>query len=180
MSGYLTFQQWTNDNPTFDQHSIWTNAATPTNMVYVIPNQDVAKRAHIAVYNFTHTNIVSVSMAGVLNAGDAYQLISLQDPEGAGAGNIKSFMVGGTNIYYTSGLAPISVGTYNGSSIILPMTNLTVAPPLYGTNLATMTYPQALITPPAFNPEFGAFVVIGSTHLRPNPITLHGLPVPAQ
>lgn len=133
-----TFAQWQAFNPTFDVHSTASNAAVPLDKVYVIPNQDESKRCHIAVYNFSHKDNATVNLAGVLNPGDTYHLYSAQNYN---AGAIQS-------------------GTYNGISISMPMTNLTTAPVLFGTN---MNYRGVIITQPyPLSPEFGAFVVIGS------------------
>jgi hypothetical protein len=143
---HTSLAQWQTYNPTFDVHSIASNSLAPPDMVYVIPNQDQAKRCNIAVYNFSHNDNMVVSLTGVLNSGDSYQLYSAQD--------------------YNAGT--IQTGIYNGTSISVPMTNLTTAPVLYGTNMnkegITITQPYPL------SPEFGAFVVIGSTQvpLPPN------------
>jgi hypothetical protein len=138
---YWLWTQWLSNNPTFDTSSTDTDNAMPTNMVFVIPNQDEAKRCHIAVYNFASNNVVMVNLSGVLSAGDSYQLYNAQD---YGRGAIQS-------------------GIYNGSSITVPMTNLTTAPILFGTN-------WGLVQPPPMSPTFGAFVVVGSTQvpLPPN------------
>jgi hypothetical protein len=110
--------------------------AVPDDSVHVIPNQDEAKRAHIAVFNFSLADNVSVSLEGVLTAGDSYQLISAQNYS---AGAIRS-------------------GIYNGSSISVPMTNLTVATILYGTNINVSG--ESVVQPSPTSPEFAAFVVM--------------------
>lgn len=115
-----------------DSNSRATNSAYPADSVWVIPNQDQAKRAHIAVYNWTQQDNVNVDVSGLLSAGDIYSLYSAQN--------------------YAAG--PIKIGTLSGSTITVPMTNLTAAAVLYGTN-------WGLINPPATSPEFGAFVLIG-------------------
>jgi hypothetical protein len=137
--GYLYFDWggWRAQNPTFDTAST-TNYGPPTNMVFVIPNQDEARRCNIAVYNFESNNTVGVNLSGVLNAGDPYKLYNAQD--------------------YNRGA--IQTGVYNGTNIAVPMTNLTTAPIVYGTN-------WGLFQPPPMSPTFGAFVVIGSPGLVP-------------
>lgn len=146
-----TFRDWTawrSSNPTFDTAST-TNHGLPTNMVFVIPNQDEPKRCHVAVYNFASNDVVTVNLAGVLNNGDAYQLYNAQD---YGRGAIQN-------------------GTYNGTSITVPMTNLTTAPILYGTN-------WGLFQPPALSPQFGAFVVRGTQTIPKPPTGLRAAPTP--
>lgn len=117
-----------------DSNSKATNSAYPADVAVVIPNQDQLKRAHIAIYNWTRQNNVSVDVSGVLSSGDIYSLYSVQN--------------------YNAG--PIKTGTFSGSTITVPMTNLTTAPVLYGGN-------WGLIDPPATSPEFGAFVLIGAS-----------------
>ena len=130
-----TFDKWRALYASFDANSTATDAALPPDSVHVIPNQDEPKRATIAIYNFSSNDTVSVTLNGVVNAGDRYSLYSAQN-YGAGA---------------------IQTGTYNGTNITVPMTNLTVAPLLYSDPIWGLT------PPPPTSPEFGAFVVIGST-----------------
>jgi len=143
----LTFAQWKSTYPGLDTASTATNSVFPPDQIYVIPNQDQAKRAHIAVYNFTHAGNVTVNLSGVLSSGDAYQLYSAQNYN---AGAIRS-------------------GTFNGTSISIPMTNLTAAHILYGTN-------WGLTDPPPTSPEFGAFVLIGSPGFANAAPTISTLP----
>ena len=151
----VNFAQWQATNG-FDLHGT-TNNTAPPDAVRVIPNQDQPKRCHIAVLNWTRKDNVTVNLSGVLNAGDAYKLYSAQN--------------------YNGGV--IRTGTYNGTSISVPMTNLTTAPILYGTN---MNYLGETFTQPAsISPEFAAFVVIGSSTNAPRvppapPSDLHTIP----
>lgn len=142
-----TFSAWRTLYPGFDVHSTANNAAVPPSRVVVFPNQDNPKRCHVAVYNFSHADNVNVSLAGVLSAGDSYRLISAQN--------------------YNAG--PIKSGTYDGISISVPMTNLTTAPVLFGTNLNCSG--QRILLPYPMSPEFGAFVVIGGSPPPPAPAT---------
>lgn len=128
-----TFAQWRAAFPAFDANSTSTNSAFPVDSAHLIPNQDQAKRAHIAIYNWTHADNVTVTVSSVLTSGNTYQLYDAQN--------------------YSQG--PIRTGTLSGSTITVPMTNLTAAPWLYSTN-------WGLGTPPPMSPEFGAFVLIGS------------------
>jgi hypothetical protein len=132
----LTFSQWKATYSGFDTTSTATDASLPPDAVYVIPNQDEARRAHIAVYNWSGADNVAVNVSGILVAGDVFYLYSAQNFNG---GAIKS-------------------GIYDGASISVPITNLAVAPILYNTN----TYYGELISPPATSPEFGAFVLLGA------------------
>ncbi len=127
-----TFAQWKSFTG-FDANSTGTNGSVPPNAVHVYPNADEPKRAHIAVYNFSSNNTVSVNLAGVLSLGDHYIVKSAQDFNGP----------------------PVQRGQFNGSTITLPMTNLAVAPVLYGQN-------WGLVNPPATSPEFAAFVVMSA------------------
>jgi len=147
-----SFATWQSDTG-FDAHTVVGTypGQMPPNSVQVIPNADVAKRANIAIYNWTLANNVSVSLAGVLNSGDSYNLYSAQNYNG---GNV-------------SGAVPIQSGTYNGTGISVPMTNLTVAPILYGSNMSSDGVP--IVQPGPTGPEFGAFVVIGSASTNAPP-----------
>jgi hypothetical protein len=127
-----TFAQWKTATG-FDADSTSADSTAPPDSVHVFPNADEPKRAHIAIYNFSSNDLVSVRLAGVLTAGDQYRLYSAQN-----------FNFGA-----------IQTGIYNGTNISVPMTNLTTAPLLYGTNLG-------LIRPPATSPAFAAFVLIGA------------------
>jgi hypothetical protein len=138
-----SFAQWQTTG--LDANSSAYSGTKPPYATYVIPNQDVKKRANIAVYNWPLSNNVTVNLSSVLNAGDSYNLYSAQN--------------------YKAG--PIQSGIYNGTSISIPMTGLTVAPILYGANLNA--WGEIIAQPPSPSPEFGAFVVIGSSG---NPQTL--------
>jgi hypothetical protein len=132
-------------NSGYDSHST-VAFSLPPDTVRVMVNADQAKRCNIAICNWSLKDNVAVNLSGVLNSGDAYQLYSAQN--------------------YLAG--PIQTGTYNGTNIIVPMTNLTTAPILYGTNVNR--WGEEVAQPPPMSPEFGAFVVIGSTQvpLPPN------------
>ena len=144
---HTTFSQWQAYNPDFDTHSSVSNSAHPPDSVFVIPNTDDHKRCHVAVYNFSHSDNVSVGVS-ILNTGDIYQLYSAQ--------NYK--------------LGPIRTGIYNGIGISCPMTNLTTAPVLYGTNVNTQGV--TLTTPYPLSPEFAAFIVQGQPGATLNVINL--------
>lgn len=128
-----TFPQWKSDYPGFDTVSISSDSTEPPDSVTVYPNVDEPKRAHIAIFNWSGADNVNVSLAGVLNTGDAYRLISAQN--------------------YLAGA--IRYGIYDGTSISVPMTNLNNAPLLYTTAVWGLTQPAVT------SPDFGAFVLVG-------------------
>jgi hypothetical protein len=137
------FSSWTNTYYPFDINSSSSSNSLPTNEVRIFANQDEAKRANIAVYNWARSNTVAVPLTGVLTKGDNYQLYNGLD--------------------YLSG--PIQTGTYNGTNISVPMTNLATASVLYALTeaqqLMVLSHPRSnwMAQPASFSPEFGAFVV---------------------
>ena len=95
--------------------------------VFVRPNAWEPGRAHVIVYNWDHTATVGVDVSGVLQVGQSFEVRNVQN-------------------YY----GPVVLsGVYNGGSLQLPMTGLTVAT-AYGNDF----------TPPSTAPEFNVFVVI--------------------
>ena len=98
--------------------------------IFVRPNQYEPGRANITVYNWGKTDqltVTSASLKGIqIQKGDRYELHNVQD-------------------YYND----VIPGTFDGSSIVLPMTNHTVAQP---TGLD--------FKPDSTFPEFGTFVLI--------------------
>ncbi len=135
-----TFAQWQAAYG-YDANSTSANSTLPADSVMVVPNRDEAKRAHIGIYNWASNHNVSVSLSGVLVAGDSYRLYSAQNYAGA-----------------------IQTGTYNGTSISVPMTNLTTAPILYGwSGIVDGTNYSALTQPGVTSPQFAAFVLVGGS-----------------
>lgn len=128
----FTFPQWQALGR--DAGSTSTNGVYPPDSVHVITNADEAKRANIAVYNWSGAHNVTVANLPLV-AGDRYHLYSAQNYL---AGALRS-------------------GTYNGTNISIPMTNLSVAPILSGTNVNT--YGQTPQSPPLTSPTFGSFVI---------------------
>jgi hypothetical protein len=145
---HYTLAMWRATNG-FDLSSSTNNWSVPPDSVAVIPNQDQPKRCHIAVCNWSLKNNVTVNLSGVLSAGDSYSLYSAQN--------------------YRAGA--IQTGIFNGATIIVPMTNLTSAPVLYGTNVNYSG--ETIVQPPPTSPEFGAFVVIGSSPALAPPTNIH-------
>lgn len=104
-----------------------TFAKPNSNIISVRANKYESGRANIIIYNYQMLNSVTVNLAGIgLNAGDQYELHNAQDFYG-----------------------DIITGTYNGTSISIPMTGHSVAKPV-GSNLKT---------PASTFPAFGAFVI---------------------
>lgn len=98
---------------------------------FVRPNRYESGRGHIVIYNWDLNNTVEVDISSLgLQPGDQYQLHNALD-------------------YFQD----IITGTYQGTSITIPMTGHTVTAPL-GIN-----------TPPTTFPEFGVFILrkIGGT-----------------
>ncbi len=110
----------------FDTNSVWSTNPPSGKWIYVRPNQYEPKRANIIVYNWDLSDNVSVDVSKVLAAGDPYVIQDAQNFYGP----------------------PLVSGTYSGSSLSIPMKNLTKAEPV------------GFKAPPHSAPLFGAFVVM--------------------
>lgn len=109
---------------------VTTSASYPTSgtQTFIRPNIYEPGRAHVIVFNWDNTTSVSVSLASAnFRSGDAYAIYDAQD-------------------YFVSAVAS---GTYNGSSVSIPMTNTSVSTPAATVGAA----------PTNTAPQFGAFVV---------------------
>jgi hypothetical protein len=95
--------------------------------VFIRPNRYETGRANITIFNWARTSTVSVDLSSFLSAGTSYEIRDAENFNGS----------------------PVLSGTYNGGSVSLPMTGLTVAAPLGTTVRAAHT-----------GPEFGVFVVL--------------------
>ncbi len=126
----LGFAEWQTATG-FDLHSRYFQDATPPNKVVVNPNAYEPKRATIAVYNWSDSNEISVDPRGILSHGDAFVVRNGQD-------------------FFAP---PVLTGTYAGSPLALPMTNLTVAIPNGWANTNAV---------PRTGKQFNVFVLIGS------------------
>src|SRR5207249_2850179 len=104
-----------------DQNSTFTSGRPTGVRVFVRPNQYEAGRANVTIYNWARQSTVDVSMSGILNVGDRYEVRDAANYWGV----------------------PVVNGTYNGSPLHLPMSGLGVAVP-YG-------WPAAPATGPDFN-----------------------------
>jgi len=128
---FLDFQEWkTAINagiPSGDSvGSAYTAGRPSANAVIVRPNQFEPKRANIVIYNWQNSATVAVDVSSILSIGDSYEVRNVQD-------------------YFNT---PVLSGTYNGGTISIPMTALTVAKPI-GMSTA----------PPNTAPAFAAFVI---------------------
>ncbi len=116
----------------YDTHSIDITTSAPPNKVVVNANPYESKRANIVVYNWANSNNVSVDVSSILSSGDVYEVINAMD-------------------YFAPS---VLTGIYNGATLSVPMTNLTVAVPNGWTNAAAVPVPA---------PQFAAFELIGTT-----------------
>jgi len=142
-----TFSGWQSATG-YDRHSTYNVNVTPPNQIIVNPNAFEAKRANIIVYNWAGSNSVNVNVSNVLSPGDNFEIMNAQNWFGP----------------------PVLVGTYNGSSISLPMTNLTTVAPNGVPNSCTPT--NAI---PITGTQFNVFVIIGSNGCL-NGATIFGQP----
>jgi hypothetical protein len=121
---FASWQQGTG----FDGSSSYSDSLPDSPYVFVRPNRYEEGRANIAVFNWPQQSSVNVDVSGVLNSGDSYAVYHVYDLFGT----------------------PVASGTYDGSSISLPMTGK--SPPQPNGGWAG--------TPPTSGPEFNAFVLI--------------------
>jgi len=114
----LGFADWQTGTG-FDRHSRYFQSVAPPNKIVVNPNAYEPKRATIVVYNWSHSDEVSVDVHDVLSNGDAFVVRNAQD-------------------FFAP---PVLAGTYTNHPLTLPMTNLTVAIPngLANTNAVPRT-----------------------------------------
>ena len=121
----LSFPNW-QSTTRLDPNSQY-NASRPTGTrVFIQPNAYEPGRANVTIYNWDGLNTVNADLSGVLNVGDRYEVHNGQD-----------FLA-----------APVLSGVYNGGSLPLPMTGLSVVAP-YGWSPA-----------PPTGPTFNVFVVL--------------------
>jgi hypothetical protein len=96
---------------------------------YVRPNRYESGRANLIVYNWDGLQSVKFDVSAVLRAGQNYE--------------VRDAM----NFYGTA----VASGVYSGAAISVPMTGLTIAPPVGNVNFQ----------PKHTAPEFGVFVLLG-------------------
>ncbi len=113
-----------------------TIVARPTGInVFLRPNQYEPGRANVTIFNWDGKDAVDVDLSSVLDEGDRFEIRNVQDFFGE----------------------PVVTGTYAGGPVSVPMTGLTVAPPV--------GWPA----PPPTGPEFNAFVLITTESARRDP-----------
>lgn len=122
----LSMEDWQGDYGN-DTHGTWTANSASGTWTYVRVNPYETNRANITVYNWDDSDNVLVDVSAVLRTGQRYEVRNAQD--------------------YFKG-AVVS-GIYNGGSVSLPMTNLTVAVPV---GFAS--------APAATGPEFNTFILL--------------------
>ncbi len=113
-----------------------TDQKPSTNEIYVKPNQYEPGKGFIVIMNWQNLANVSVSASGILSSGDNYEIRNAQN-------------------YFNEKIS----GTYNGTSISVPMNIWTVVKPIGDT---ANPYPPSL-------PEFGAFVLVKTGSGTPPP-----------
>jgi len=122
----LSYSSWRTSSGFDGSGSTYSSGRPGGVSVYVRPNQYEAGRANVTIYNWALQSSVNVDLSGVLSPGDTYEVRNGQD-----------FLA-----------SPVASGTYNGGSVSLPMTGLSVAVPVGWT--AT----------PLTGPDFNVFVVL--------------------
>ncbi|MCS7187133.1 MAG: FlgD immunoglobulin-like domain containing protein [Armatimonadota bacterium] len=105
------------------------SSSKPTGVeIFIRPNKYELGRAHIIVFNWDKIPTVSVDLSSILPIGTPFEIRNVQD-------------------YFN---APVASGVYNGSPVILPMSDLSAAKPIgWNEILGSPTWP-----------EFNVFVVI--------------------
>jgi hypothetical protein len=100
--------------------------------VFVRPNKYETGRANVIIYNWSQLPTVNVDLSG------------------SGLAPGQSFEIRDAENFFAS---PVFTGTYNGNTVAIPMTGLTVARPIG----------NAPIIPSHTGPEFGVFIVLPKT-----------------
>jgi hypothetical protein len=129
----------------YDANSTYASGRIPGTDVFVRPNKYEAGRANIVVYNWDGLAYIDVDVSSAIASGTQFEVRNAQD-------------------YFA---APVLTGTYNGQSLRLPMTGLTVAKPSATLGVA-----------PSTGPTFNVFIlkpVSGGT-VTPPPTTTTNTP----
>jgi hypothetical protein len=121
-----TWQGWTGNG--IDRHSQFISGRPTGTWIFARPNRYEPGRGNIVVYNWGLSPTISVDLSGILGPGTSYEI---RDAE---------------NFFGPA----VVTGTYDGSPVSIPMTNLKPA----ATN---GTFP---VPPKETAPELGAFVVL--------------------
>jgi len=126
MNNNMIYGTLTSLNTAQYPNNTYTTTHPTGTKVVVRPNQYENGRANIIIYNWDLASAVTVSLAGAgLNTGDTYELHNAMNYFG-----------------------DVITGTYNGTSISVPMTGHAIGSP------------SGLPAPKSPFPEFGAFVLI--------------------
>jgi hypothetical protein len=138
-NGGLLFPTWQTATG-LDMHSTLVSHAPTDTWVFVRPNSYERGRGNITVYNWSRANTVAADVSKVLALGSQYQVLNAQD-------------------FFAD---PVVSGTYEGGTISIPITGLSVAAPLGGVP----------IQPTVTGPLFGAFIIVStSAKVLPEPPT---------
>lgn len=119
--GLFDFEGWKRETG-FDANSQYTKGLPHEMRVALRVNRYEPGRAHVVVYNWGRTDTVQLNASQVLSNGDKYEVRNAQD-------------------YFAP---PVLSGTYDGSSLSLPMRGLAVVKP-FGHD------PEVAPTGPEFN-----------------------------
>lgn len=103
----VTFAGWRKLSG-LDSHSVQMTNWPSAPHVVVRPNRYQPRRAHVVVYNWDDRDRVAVDLRGILNRGDRFEVRNAQD-------------------FFARA---VLTGAYQGGTIQLPLTNLTVAQPM--------------------------------------------------
>lgn len=128
-----TGKSW-QDDLDFDLNSAYVDSAPSENKIFIRRNAYDTNRAFIIIYNWRKANTVNVNLNSILNEGDHYELRNVQN-------------------YFED----FSTGTYNGSSLDIPMNGRSQAKPI-GSEQVSSWYHNPF-QPDTF-PTFGVFELI--------------------
>ena len=124
----------TNNYPDNDYFS----ASAPTeNNTFLAQNYYEPTKTYVTIYNWQGESSVSVDASAVLDENDTYVIYDTQD-------------------YFGD---PIATGTYNGTTLAVPMT----------TTGLTDTVGEVPVAPTHTSEEFGSFVLVKTGHVDPEP-----------
>jgi uncharacterized protein YraI len=127
-------------NPTDWPTNTWIAKGSPpsVNKVFVLGNSYEANRANVIVYNWHNDSSVSVDLSSAVASGTAINIYNAQDFFGS----------------------PVYSGTYNGGTVSIPMTGLTVTQVVgHGIDQTGGWGVPDIITVSTTGPAFGAFIV---------------------
>lgn len=112
----------------FTDNQYFSSSVRTSNAVFIRNNKYEPNKSYVSVYNWQNLNNVSINPSSVLSSGDTYDLFDMQN-------------------YFAQ---PIASGTYNGSSLEVPMTS----------TLVSSTVGTAPNAPTHTSNKFGAFLLV--------------------